>query len=99
MTGSCSRTGEARLEILASTVSDESSDRRAAWPGTPALIALLLAIVMTWPSVLGLSSHTISLGDPLFETWQLAWIGHAIVHEPLQLYQARVPRGVFPSSA
>ncbi|HEX4929724.1 MAG TPA: hypothetical protein VFV62_03370, partial [Gaiellaceae bacterium] len=27
-------------------------------------------------------------GDPLLETWQIAWIGHALLHAPLDLWQA-----------
>ena len=28
------------------------------------------------------------LGDPLFQTWQIAWIGHALIDQPLDLWQA-----------
>jgi hypothetical protein len=59
------------------------------WPELPAVISIVLAIAMTLPLVLhlGVDVNT-DLGDPLFETWQLAWIGHALTHAPLHLYQA-----------
>jgi hypothetical protein len=49
----------------------------------------LLAIVMNWPLVLHLG-ETIpkDLGDPLPQAWQIAWDGHALVHQPLHLFQA-----------
>ena len=50
---------------------------------------VVLAIVMTWPLVLHLGSDIgKDLGDPLLQTWQVAWIGHALVHAPLHLWQA-----------
>src|SRR5213079_2402473 len=57
----------------------------------PALLAVALAVVMTWPLVLRLGSETQfvdSWGDPLYLTWQVAWIGHAVVHSPLHLLQS-----------
>jgi hypothetical protein len=48
-----------------------------------------LAVVMTWPLVLHLGSDIgKDTGDPLLETWQVAWIGHALLHAPLHLWQA-----------
>ncbi len=50
---------------------------------------MLLAVVMTWPLAVHLGSDIgKDTGDPLLETWQVAWIGHALVHEPLHLWQA-----------
>ena len=34
--------------------------------------------------------HPQDLGDPLLQTWQVAWIGHAVLHQPLDLFQANV---------
>jgi hypothetical protein len=54
-----------------------------------ALGGVALAIVMSWPLVLHLGSDIgKDLGDPLLETWQIAWIGHALVEAPLDLWQA-----------
>jgi hypothetical protein len=57
----------------------------------PALLALALAVVMTWPLTLHLGNETQfvdSWGDPLYLTWQVAWIGHALLHSPLHLLQS-----------
>jgi hypothetical protein len=44
---------------------------------------------MTWPLVRDLRGDIAKdLGDPLFEAWQVAWIGHAVLHQPLDLFQA-----------
>src|SRR4051812_39263070 len=44
---------------------------------------------MFWPLVLHLGSHIPKdLGDPLSQAWQLAWGGHALVHQPLDYFQS-----------
>src|SRR5207249_12292067 len=30
------------------------------------------------------------LGDPLVQSWQVAWDGHALVHQPLDFFQANI---------
>src|ERR687887_2885810 len=49
----------------------------------------LLAIVMTWPLVLS-PGHRIAqdLGDPIRTAWQVAWTGHALLHQPLHIWQS-----------
>jgi hypothetical protein len=57
----------------------------------PALLAVGVAIVMTRPLILHLGSETPVVdtsGDPLYLTWQVAWIGHALLHAPLHLLQS-----------
>ncbi|MFL5871523.1 MAG: hypothetical protein ACJ75R_10600 [Solirubrobacterales bacterium] len=51
--------------------------------------ACLVAVVMNWPLVLHLG-ETIpkDLGDPLPQSWQVAWGGHALAHQPLHFFQA-----------
>src|SRR5947208_15289353 len=51
--------------------------------------ARLLSLVMNWPLVLHLG-HDIpkDLGDPLAESWQVAWDGHALGHQPLHFFQS-----------
>src|SRR5690348_552395 len=57
--------------------------------GLVALAASLLAVVMTWPLVLHLGSTVPrDIGDPLAEAWQPAWGGHALLHQPLQFFDA-----------
>ncbi len=50
---------------------------------------LALAVVMNWPLVLHLG-ETIpkDLGDPLPQSWQVAWGGYALVHQPLEFFQS-----------
>lgn len=48
-----------------------------------------LALVMSWPLALHLGSDVAKdLGDPLLQAWQVAWIGHALLQTPLDLWQA-----------
>ena len=56
-----------------------------------ALLACLLAAAMHWPVTLHLSRDVASdLGDPLVQAWQVAWAGHALTHQPGDLFQANV---------
>ena len=54
-----------------------------------ALAGCLLAVVMNWPLLLHLG-ETIpkDLGDPLPQSWQVAWGGHALGHQPLDFFQS-----------
>jgi hypothetical protein len=57
--------------------------------GLVALAGVLLAVAMHWPLALHLERDIPKdLGDPLFEAWQLAWGGHALLHQPLDYFQA-----------
>jgi hypothetical protein len=51
--------------------------------------ACVLAVVMHWPLVLHLG-ETIpkDLGDPLPQSWQVAWGGHALANQPLDFFQS-----------
>jgi hypothetical protein len=52
-------------------------------------LAILLALAMHWPLPLHLGRDIAKdLGDPLVQAWQVAWDGHALVHQPLRLFQA-----------
>ena len=53
------------------------------------LFACVLAVAMHWPLVLHLG-ETIpkDLGDPLPQSWQIAWGGHALANQPLELFQS-----------
>jgi hypothetical protein len=54
-----------------------------------ALSACLLAVVMHWPLVLNLGDQIPKdLGDPLPQSWQVAWGGHALANQPLEFFQA-----------
>jgi hypothetical protein len=73
--------------------------RRSWWSASPplgrreivsvVLGACVLALVMHWPLPLHLSGDVPKdLGDPLAEAWQLAWDGHALLHQPLHFFQS-----------
>jgi hypothetical protein len=54
-----------------------------------ALAGVLLAILTSWPLVLHMSSRiSPDLGDPLRTAWEIAWVGHAMLHSPLHLFDA-----------
>ena len=51
--------------------------------------AIVLSVVMNWPLVLHLGDAVPKdLGDPLPQAWQVAWDGHALLHQPLHFFQA-----------
>jgi hypothetical protein len=51
--------------------------------------AVLLAVVTTWPLVLHLRTDIAAeTVDPLLQAWQVAWDGHALLHQPLDWFQA-----------
>ncbi|MGD0453966.1 MAG: hypothetical protein ABSB69_10250 [Solirubrobacteraceae bacterium] len=54
-----------------------------------ALAGLLLAILTSWPLVLHMGSRIApDLGDPVRTAWQIAWVGHAMLHDPLHIFDS-----------
>jgi hypothetical protein len=54
-----------------------------------ALAGVLLALLTTWPLVLHMGSRIApDLGDPVRTAWEIAWVGHAMLHNPLHLFDA-----------
>ena len=54
-----------------------------------ALGAIVLSVVMNWPLVLNLGEDIPKdIGDPLVQSWQVAWGGHALAHQPLEFFQS-----------
>ncbi len=54
-----------------------------------ALAGALLAVVLFWPLPLHLGTDIpLDLGDPLPQSWQVAWDGHALATQPLDFYQS-----------
>lgn len=54
-----------------------------------ALGAIALAVLTSWPLILHLPSRIApDLGDPVRTAWQVAWVGHAMLHDPLHLFDA-----------
>jgi hypothetical protein len=53
------------------------------------LAGLLLAILTSWPLVLHMGSRIApDLGDPVRTAWQVAWVGHAMLHDPLNIFNS-----------
>ena len=51
--------------------------------------ACLLSVMMNWPLILNLGTDIPrDIGDPLVQSWQIAWGGHALGHQPLDFFQA-----------
>ncbi|MEA2195402.1 MAG: hypothetical protein QOG42_1836, partial [Solirubrobacteraceae bacterium] len=54
-----------------------------------ALLGIVLAVAMHWPLALHMGRDVAQdLGDPLVQAWQIAWDGHALAHQPAELFQA-----------
>jgi hypothetical protein len=69
------------------------------WPASPSLgrrellwVAfggIFLAVLATWPLLLHMGSRiSPDLGDPVRTAWQVAWVGHALLHSPGHLFDA-----------
>jgi hypothetical protein len=53
------------------------------------LAGVLLAILTSWPLILHMPSRIApDLGDPVRTAWQVAYVGHAMLHDPLHLFNA-----------
>jgi hypothetical protein len=53
------------------------------------LAGVLLAVITSWPLILHLPSRIApDLGDPVRTAWQIAWVGHAMLHDPLHLFDS-----------
>jgi hypothetical protein len=53
------------------------------------LAGLVLALITTWPLVLHMPSRIApDLGDPVRTAWEVAWVGHAMLHSPLHIFNA-----------
>ncbi|HEV2975413.1 MAG TPA: hypothetical protein VGX69_10560 [Solirubrobacteraceae bacterium] len=53
------------------------------------LLAVALAVLTSWPLVLHIGSRiSPDNGDPVRTAWQIAWVGHALLHDPLHLFNA-----------
>lgn len=62
------------------------SRRELAWA---ALAGLALALLTTWPLVAHMGSRiSPDLGDPVRTAWQIAWVGHALLHSPGHLFDS-----------
>ncbi len=54
-----------------------------------ALSGVVLAVVLFWPLAANLGTDIpLDLGDPLPQSWQVAWDGHALKTQPLEFFQS-----------
>ncbi len=57
--------------------------------GLVVLAGVLLAVLTTWPLAIHLPSRIApDLGDPVRTAWEVSWVGHAMLHDPLHLFDA-----------
>jgi hypothetical protein len=50
---------------------------------------IALALLTTWPLVLHMSTRIApDLGDPVRTAWEIAWVGHALLHSPLHVFDS-----------
>jgi hypothetical protein len=55
------------------------------------LAGAVMSLAMHWPLPLHVGRDVPrDLGDPLPQAWQVAWDGHALLHQPLDFFQANV---------
>ena len=77
----------------------EAGARPARWAASPSFTAreialvvlggVLLAILTSWPLILHMPSRIApDLGDPVRTAWEIAWVGHAMLHNPLHLFNS-----------
>jgi hypothetical protein len=53
------------------------------------LAGVMLAVLTSWPLVLHMQSRIApDLGDPVRTAWQIAWVGHAMLHSPLHIFDS-----------
>lgn len=57
---------------------------------TALTIISALVVLATWPQAAHLGTAVTDFGDPLLNAWILAWVAHAIVHDPLHLFDGNV---------
>jgi hypothetical protein len=80
---------------------DERAVGRSRWIASPQLsireiiwvivAGVALAVLTSWPLVLHMSTRIApDLGDPVRTAWQVAYVGHAMLHDPLHLFDANV---------
>jgi hypothetical protein len=51
---------------------------------------LALAVALTWPLGMNLTTAVIDRGDPLLNAFILDWVCHALTHDPIHLFHAPI---------
>ena len=62
------------------------------WQGAWGALCVVTGVwaVMTWPQVTGMSTLVADPGDPYMKIWQLSWVAHQLLRDPLRLYDANI---------
>jgi hypothetical protein len=55
-----------------------------------AALLLLVTSIVTWPQVMRLSTAVTDFGDPLLNSWTLAWVAHKLPLDPRHLFDAPI---------
>jgi hypothetical protein len=85
--------------VLDTPARPSAANQHARWAPSPKLgraellwvilAGIALAVLTSWPLILHLPSRIApDLGDPVRTTWQIAWVGHAMLNDPLHLFDA-----------
>jgi hypothetical protein len=85
--------------LLDTPASSPAAPQSTRWPASPklgwrevawaCLGGVLLAMLATWPLVLHMGSRiSPDLGDPVRTAWEIAWVGHAMLHNPGTLFDS-----------
>jgi hypothetical protein len=54
-----------------------------------ATVIVLAVVVSTWPQAVRLASVN-DFGDPLLNSWAMAWVAHALVSQPAHVFDANI---------
>ena len=83
-TGAASAAQRAALDVA--LLARDRPRARSCWSS---LAGVALAVLTSWPLVLHMPSRIApDLGDPVRTAWQIAWVGHAMLHDPLHLFDS-----------
>lgn len=55
-----------------------------------ALLIAVSVIAATWPFAFQLSAGVSDLGDPMLNSWALAWVAHTLPHAPAAIFNANI---------
>ena len=82
---------------MADLRSIETNTRGASGRRTPRLETLIVTLafvvltaIMTWPHVTVLSTQNVGHQDIYFNLWRLRWIAHALLEQPLNLFDGNI---------
>ena len=57
---------------------------------TALTVIAALVVISTWPQAAHLGTAVTDFGDPLLNAWIVAWVAHAIVHDPWHLFDGNI---------